>query len=431
MQVSVEQSGPHGRKLTISIPSSDIQSKVDERLTDLAGKVRLKGFRPGRVPATVMNQRFGQRVRAEVVSEVVQQSYADAISQENLRPATEPEIDTDEFKSGEDYVFSAAFDVFPEIESMDLSTLKVTRPVAEVGDADIDQMIETLRDQRRDWTEVDRAAKDNDLVLFQYALEAGDDRHPDEDMDRGGVVLGTGAFDPAIEKKLSGQKGDEELSATVTLSDDFRLPQFAGRQVKATLKLDNVQESDLPEVDDEFMASFGVTDGGMDAFREEIKANLQRELDQALSRKTRKDVMATLIEHYPDLDVPESLLESEQQSLKQHYQNRGEAEPEAEGLKDQASRRVRAALLISEVARHAGIEIDPARVSQEIASVAATYEDPQSVMQQYLSNQQLMASVQNKVLEDMAVEWVIEQADVSDKSLAFQDLMQPGSQDQV
>ena len=432
MQVSLENSGNLGRKLTVQVPSAEIEEKITGRIRDLAKKVTLKGFRPGKIPFKVLVQRYGQRVRQEVVGEVIQQSFEQAINQEQLRPVSQPEISTEAPKLDQDLEFTAAFDVYPELEALDVSAVEIEQPEAEVLAADVDNMIETLRQQRQTWEDVDRAAGDSDLVFFSYSIQSEQRRYPEEGEERAGAILGSGAFNADFEAQLLGLSLADEKQFEASFNADFREPALAGFTGKASVTIEKVQASKLPEVDDEFVASFGVSEGGVDAFRKNVQANMNRELKQAVSRLQRNEVLNKLVSEYGQLEAPLSMVEAEtvkmQQQAQQLAQQQGLTDPElppADNFKDQAEHRVRAALLVREVARHASLQIDAGRVRDMVNEMASTYESPQSIINLYYSDEKLLANIQSVVLEEQAVEWVLERAKVKTRAMTFDQVMKP------
>lgn len=432
MQVSLEHTSSLGRKLTVQVPSGDIEDKVTHRIRDLGRQVRLKGFRPGKVPFKVLEKRYGQQVRQEVVGELIQQSFQDAVSKENLRPVAMPEIAAQPPEPNKDLEFTASFEVYPELEQFQVEDMEVERITCDVTDVDVDQMIETLREQRQTWSDADRAAGDGDLVFFHFFVEGDEGRFPAENEERAGAILGRGAFDAEFEKKLVGVKANDEKTFKVAFSPEFRESSLAGRKGKASVRIEKVQEAVKPEVDEEFAASFGVTEGGLDTFRTDVRRNMERELKSALSRRLRASVLERLVDTFSDLEAPAAMIDAEAESMARNAQEQAqrmgiEAPPatSATDFREQAERRVRAALLVSEVARHGKLEVDAGRVRDMVTDIASTYENPQAIANLYYGDEQMLANVQNVVLEEQAVEWVVEKAKVVDKAMSFEEVMKP------
>ena len=315
MQFSVENVGKLERKLTVKFPAERFESRVSERIAEMGRTVRLKGFRPGKVPATVIKQRYGSQVRGEVLSDMIGSTLREAFEKENLRPVANPSIDTTGRPENGEIAYTATFEVMPEFPAIDVAALEVTRPVAEVTDADIEKMIETLRLQRRSFDEVERAAKEGDFVMFEYAATAGDYRFPAEGLERAGSVLGSGTLFKALDEALTGRKADDSFETEIAFPEDFRNEQLAGKSATVSFSILKVQEPKLPEVDAEFAKLFGIADGDLETFRKEVRANLERELKAALMARLKSEVAEKLSIVHAELDVPKLMVQSEARNM--------------------------------------------------------------------------------------------------------------------
>ena len=429
MQVSVENVSSLERKLTVRIPADRYESRVRERIRELGQSVRLKGFRPGKVPTRVIEQRFGAQVRNEAMSDVIGSSFQEAVRKENLRPAMAPSIRTQPAGEGEiEYV--ATFEVVPELGPVDVAGIEVVRTVSKVEDADIDRMIETLRVQRRQWQPVEREAQPGDMVLFEYAATADGTRHPATGRERVGTVLGSGAMTAEIEQRLVGAKAGEDATIEMTFPASFRQRELAGKAASVELHVVRVNEGSLPAVDEAFAASFGVTEGGVAKFREDVRANLERELHNALRARLKTEVVEKLVAAFPQIEVPKGMVEAEAQAMLREGRTRAERvgmppPDSAEPFQAGARNRVAAFLLISEIARQNQIQVDQRRVADELASIASTYEEPERVVELYSKDQELMSSLRNRVLEDQVVEWIAEHAKRVEREAPFAEVMSP------
>lgn len=429
MQVSVENVGKLERKVTVRIPSDRYESRVSDRLRELGKTVRLKGFRPGKVPARVIEQRYGAQIRNEAMSDVIGSSFQEAVRQENLRPAVQPSIRTNPTDAGQiEYV--ATFEVVPEIGKVEVGTLPVSRATADVGDADIDRMIETLRLQRKAWTPVERGAENGDMVLFEYVASYDGKIYPESGKDRVGTVIGSGALPAELEQQLVGKKTAEDTRLEVTFPANYRVAALAGKAAKLDAHVVRVQEGKLPEIDDAFIASFGIDEGGLDKFRADVRANLERELHNALRSRLKNEVVTKLVEAYPDLDIPNAMVEMEARAMLREGQVRAErmgyeAPTAIEPFKDGARKRVTAFLLINEIARQQEIKLDQRRVLAELQSIASTYEEPAKVVELYSKDQELMNNLRARIIEEQVVEWIAEHAQVTDQPLTFAQVMNP------
>ncbi|HET7664254.1 MAG TPA: trigger factor [Rhodanobacteraceae bacterium] len=428
MQVSVENVGTLGRKLTLKIPAERLDTQVSERITQLGRTVRLKGFRPGRVPVQVIKQRFGDQVRGEALSDMIGESLQKAFEQEKLRPVARPVIDTTGEAEDGEIACTATFEVMPEFPEIDVSALEIERPSAEVADTDIDAMIDTLRKQRRHFEPVERASEKGDFVMFEYSANVGDYRFPEEGLERAGSVLDSGTLFEALEEALIGRKAGDEVKQDIEFPEDFGNKNLAGRKAAVELNILKVQEPRLPELDDAFIKQFGVADGDVETFRKEVRNNLERELKGALLAALKNEVAGKLAEAHPDLDVPDVMIENEVAGMLQGRIPEGQEPPQQalDMARPMAKKRVAAALLMGEIARKQELELDRKRVAEMMAAIASTYEEPEKVIELYNGDPQLMSGLQNRVMEDQVAEWVAEHARTTDKAQSFDEVMRPG-----
>jgi trigger factor len=431
MQVALTQlERPLGRKLSISLPPESYSVALSKRLSELSKSVSLKGFRPGKVPASVIEQRFGAQVRSEVTEQLVRNALASSIQQHALRLAADPSVRFVQPPSLASFEFEAEFEIMPEIGSIDVAALQVTRVVSVIEDADIDRMIENLQLQRRAWNTVERAAGKGDLVAFEMAVTVDGERYPTEGAERAATVLGSGVVVPEVESALEGRVAGDELEASFIYPETHRDPKVAGKSAHAQVRVVQVQEPQLPAVDAEFVRSFGIYDGEVATFRREVRNNLEREMRGALSQRLRVEVINKLIAAYPSFELPESLVQGEAQRLRamaiQQAKNQGaqiDQEPPLDLFLNDARARVRGGLLIGEVAQQNGLKLDQRRVRDAIEIIASTYEDPASVVKMYREDQRLLASVQERVMEEQVADWVAERAQTTEEPRAFVDLL--------
>jgi trigger factor len=431
MQVSVENVGKLERKLTVRIPADDYESRVRARLAEVGRSVRLKGFRPGKIPPKVIEQRFGSQVRGEAISDLIRTTFQEAVGQQNLRPAMAPEISTSGEPADGQIEYTATFEVLPEVGAIDVARLAIVKPLAEVADADVDAMIETLRQQRRSWTPVERPAQTGDMVLFEYSAQAGDVRHPAEGADRSGTILGSGAMTAELEQHLTGHAAGEQWSFDMTFPAGFRVADLAGKAARVEVRISRVQEARLPDVDDAFIAMFGIQEGGMEKFRADVRANLERELKGVLTARLKADVVQKLVDAYPELDLPQRMVQNEARALAEQAQAQAQQQGQAtvaavpESFEAIARRRVAAGVLVGEIARQNGVRLDNRRVAETLASIASTYEEPQQVIELYQRDPNLMSGLQNRVLEDQVADWIAEHAQTTEQRLSFNEAMRP------
>ncbi len=427
MQVSVENVGKLERKLTVKFPAERFESQVSARIAEMGRTVRLKGFRPGKVPTTVIQQRFGAQVRGEVLSDLIGTTLREAFDQENLRPVANPSVDTTGTPENGEISYTATFEVMPEFPAIDVAALPIQRPASEVAEADIEKMIETLRQQRRSFDEVERASREGDFVMFEYSAQAGEYRFPDQGQERAGSVLGSGTLFKALDDALTGRSAADEFTADIDFPADFRNENLAGKSSKVTFKIVKVQEPKLPEVDAEFAKLFGIADGDLEIFRKEVRANLERELKATLMGRLKAEVAEKLADAYAEIDVPNLMVQSEARALAAGSVPKGQQPPPqlVEAAMPMARKRVLAGLLMGEIARKNELVVDRKRVAEQLAAIASTYEEPEQVIELYNSDPQLMSGLQNRVMEDQVAEWVAEHADTTVQSLSFDEVMRP------
>jgi len=426
MQVALETQAALKRKLTINLPAGQLDQAIAGRMHQAARSVDLKGFRKGKVPMQIINQRFGQQIRSEATEELVRSSLGPAIEQEKLRPATTPAITSmDNTKDG--FVYVVEFEVMPEMGDLSLDGLIVERETAQITDADIDRMIETLRVQRRTWSGVSRASQGDDLVSFEFSAEVNGMRLPAEGNESAATIIGTGATLPGLEEGLTGVVAGASKEVAITFPDDYRDATFAGKSAIAKLNVISVQAPVLPALDEEFVRSFGVPDGTNDAFRREVRSNLERELKGALSARLRAHITDKLIERFSEFDLPEGLVDQDARALRtqavENARRQGAtvtSEPALAPFVDQAARRVRAGMVLNELARKNQMKLDNKRVIDALQAIASTYEDPREVMQMYGKDRSLMTSLQGRVMEEQVADWIAEkaQAKTIDRSFA-------------
>lgn len=431
MQVSVENVGTLERKLTVRLPADSYESTVKSRLAEAGRNVRLKGFRPGKVPAKVIEQRFGAQIRGETMSELVRTSFQQAVDEQKLRPAVTPAISTSGEPVDGEIEYTATFEVLPEVGKIDVAALDIVKASAEVADKDIDEMIDTLRQQRRAWTPVEHGARDADMVLFEFGAQGDGFAYPQEGRERVGTIIGSAAMSKDLEDKLIGHAAGDEFDTDIDFPADFRIAALAGKQANVTCKIVRVQESKLPEVDDAFVASFGIDAGGIEKFRADVRANLDRELRGMLASRLKNEVVQKLLDAYSDIELPKGMIELEARALHQQAQMQAQQQGQeftgdAADFQEMARRRVTAGVLIGELARQNEIRPDSRRVAETLASIASTYEEPAQVVELYQRDPQLMGSLQNRVMEDQVAEWIAEHAHTSEQKLSFTEAMRAG-----
>ncbi|NMH64448.1 trigger factor [Shewanella salipaludis] len=427
MQVSVETTQGLERRLTISVPAEQIEKLVKDSLQREAKRARIPGFRPGKVPVTVINKRYGAAIRQDIMGEVMQRNFIEAIIAEKLNPAGAPTF-VPGASDAEKFEFVATFEVYPEVELKGLDAIEVEQPKAEVKDADVDAMIETLRKQHATFAAVDRAATDGDKVKMNFVGSIDGEEFDGGKADDFELQLGSGRMIPGFEAGIDGHKAGESFDIEVTFPEDYHAENLKGKAAKFAITLTEVLAANLPEVNDEFASLFGIADGGLEALKAEIRKNMGRELEQALKANVKEQVIAGLLANN-EITLPKALIDGEVDVLrKQAMQRFGEQSanmPElpADLFTEQAERRVKVGLLLGEVIKTNELKAEDDRVQALIASMASAYEDPKEVVAYYNGNKELMQNMRNVALEEQAVEALLKTAKVTEKEVAFEEFM--------
>ena len=430
MEVTVEKSSGLQRKLKVKVPSDQLQNKIDTRLREIGKQVKIKGFRPGRIPQKILKQRYGKSVQREIVTELVQSSIVEAIEKESLRPASNPVLENlpDMAGSG-DLEFTASIEVYPEIESIDAAAIELERPQSDVTEADVDDMLQTLRQQRQTWVDIEGKPSKGNQVVVEYVAETDAGRVPAQGRQRLSLLIGSSGFD-VLEKAVTGLKAGGTKKLKIKFPESYGDQQLAGKKAVLDLKVMQIQRAQVPEIDEAFIKSFSIESGSIDDLRQQVRDNLERELDQAMKSYLKSQLLRKLLDTHAELEVPASIVEQEADSLKTRAATAQGVEPDTvpvEPFMDAAIDRVRSGLLLAEIARKNNIIIDGARVRKAIETVAETYEQPLEVVQMYYGNQRLLQSVENTVLEAQVVDWVMDQARVSDEPMAFKEVINAAS----
>lgn len=434
MQVSVETTSQIERRITVQVPAAEVDEAVAARLQDTAKRVRLNGFRQGKIPMAVVRQRYGKDVRNEVVSELMRQHYVRAITEQSLNPAGYPSIEPKVDQTGKDLEFVATLEVYPEIELKSIDGTVVERPKTEITDADIDTMIETLRSQRAKFQPVERAAENGDQVKIDFQGFLGDEPFEGGAAEGHELELGSNRFIPGFEEQLIGAKTGEEKRISVTFPEDYQAEHLAGQEATFKVTVHEVSAKALPEVDADFIKEFGVEDGDAEKFRAEIKSNMEREVKQAAQNRVKQQALDAL-QKANDVTVPQSLVDQETEGLKrQAAQQFGLGEDfdvsqlPNELFADQARTRVKVGLLLAEVIKQHELDASDDEIRARAEELASQYQQPEQAVEQYMQNDELKGQIKSAVLEDKAVDKLLEQAQVNDVSMSYEQVLQAAQQ---
>lgn len=429
MQVSVEKTSELSRKMTVSVPESVIQEKMATRLKSLAREVKVDGFRPGKVPAHVVKKLYGERVRGEIAGDLIQSTYYEALQDQALKPASKPYIDS--IDESEGFKYTAIFEVYPEIALDDLDQLAVTRTLASVEEADVDAMIEKLRNQKLTWTVVERPAQEKDRITINFSGIADEENFTNGKVENYPVEIGAKQMIPGFEDSLIGLQAGDTKAFSTTFPEDYGNAKLAGKTAEFEADVVTVEEPTLPEIDEEFIKSYGVEEGTVESFRSDVKANMERELATALQARLKTSVMDALYETI-QIAVPVASVDEEIENLMAPYVET--AKRQKLSLEDlqlprdvfeaQATRRVALGLILGEVLHKKDITLDDNKVRTTIEDMAKSYETPEEVVNWYYADNTRLHDVQQMVLENQAVDWLVAQAKVSEETLPFSDVME-------
>lgn len=427
MQVSVETTSAVKCRMTIGIPKEGIIPKIQDRLKSLARNRKLNGFRPGKIPMRLLEQRYGQQVREEVLNETIQASFSEAIAQEKLRPVGEPNIDlNDEIKNNiknleKGLSYSATFEIYPEINAEHVDGLPIEKPVVTVTESDIDTLLERLRQQRKTWNDVERAAKEADRVTIDFIASINGKTFDGSEVKQVPVILGQNNFISAdFEKKLLGATKGEQCEFDLDFPKDYQNPKLAGHSVHFVVQVSQVAEAQLPEIDAEFIKSFGIENGSIESLRIAARQNMETELKSAIEGKLKQDIFDALLKANPIAEVPESLVKEEaQRILKLRQQEWKNHDLHADMFKDEAAKRVKIGLLVAELVKEHQIQADHDQVQQLIENLTSNYQESEAAVREYYADKERLRELESVVVEDKLVAWLLERAQITEKQTDF------------
>lgn len=423
-------SSPLARRIDMSVAVAEIDRDVESRLKRLAKTVKMSGFRPGKVPFKLVAQQYGHQVRSEAIGDAVQKSFGDAVREQKLRVAGYPQIEARPGGDAATLEFSAVFEVYPEFQLGDLSARVIERPTLEVGEAELDRTIEVLRKQRTSYMAVERSAADGDRVVVDFTGRI------DGEIFQGGqatdfpIVLGSGAMLADFESQVLGMSAGQTRAFDLVFPADYHAAELAGKTAQFEVAIKSVEEARLPDVDAEFARALGIADGDLAKMRAEVRNNVEREVTKRLRARVKDQAMNALVEANP-IDVPGALVDEEAQqmanSAMQDLANRG-VDPKNVGVepswfRDQAVRRVKLGLILAELVRVHDLHAKPEQVRAMVEDLAQSYEDPQEVVRWYYGQRQQLAQIEALAIEENVVTWLLGQAQVIDKPVAFDELM--------
>jgi trigger factor len=429
MQVSVENTSALERRMTIGVPAERIETEVNKRLQQTARKAKIPGFRPGKVPMSVIRQRYEDGARQEALGDLIQATFYEAVVEQKLNPAGAPSVEPKTFEKGKDLEYVATFEVFPEFSVAGFESVSVERLSADVADSDLDNMLEILRKQNVRFEVADRAAENEDQLNIDFVGKIDGEAFAGGSATGTQLVLGSGRMIPGFEEGLVGAKAGEERVLNLTFPEDYQNLELAGKAAEFTVTVNTVSAPTLPELNEAFFNQFGIKETGIEGFRTEVRKNMERELRQAIKSKVKNQVMDGLLAANP-IEVPKALLENEVNRLRVQavQQFGGNIKPDqlpAELFEEQAKRRVELGLIVAEVVKQFDLKPDEARVRELIQEMASAYQEPEQVVAWYYKNEQQMNEVRSVVLEEQVVDTVLQKASVTDKAVSYEEAVKP------
>lgn len=429
MRIEVETTGGLGRRLTVQVPSERVDAEVEKRLKRMGQRAKIKGFRPGKVPLKVLHQHYGDEVRREVLGDVMQTTYTEALDKESLHPAAAPHIETVETSSGKDLEYTATFEVYPKVELKGLDGLALERPVAEVGEDDVDRMVDSLRRQRADWEPVDRPAQEGDTVRLGFKGTKDGQPVPGTEAESELVELGAGRMIPDFEAALLGVSKGEEKTFPATFPEGYAVADLAGQTIEFTVNVHSVDEIRIPELDDELLKTFGIDDGDADKLRAEVRESMERERDASVRRILKDRALEAVLAANP-IELPAVLVDQEVESLQSEAMSRSgqdpkslEGRPERELFEPAARRRVSLGLIVGEVISSQNLVLDRDKLEERLRAMVEEHPDPEAAARQVRSDRGFMQRLELMVMEDQVVDLLLERATLRDEQVSFKDLM--------
>ncbi|HET9389473.1 MAG TPA: trigger factor [Steroidobacteraceae bacterium] len=426
MQVSVTATGGLQRRLEVAVPANEVASEVEQRLKSISRTARLKGFRPGKAPITVVRKQFGSQVHQEVISDLMRSSFAQALTQEKLTPAGGPRIEPIAVGPGADLRYAAVFEVIPEIRVEPTDRISIDRPTALVTDDDVSAMIESMRHQRPIWTSVERPARDTDRVTLDF--DGRIDGQPFEGSEGRDVQVIVGARQavPQLEQAVREASVGDLRSVALPFPAEHPNKALAGRTAELEVTIKRVEEQSLPEVDEAFCHAYGVEEGGVEALRVEVRKSMERELQDIIRNRVRTQVMDGLYREN-SIEVPRALIDEQVQRMQLDAARRMGAKdvsqvPPREPFEEPARRRAALGLIMGQIVQTETIKLDQARVQSRLGDIIANYPDPDEARRAYVQNADAMRQIESAVLEDQVVDWVVEHARVTDRPMSFKEL---------
>ncbi|CAH9018466.1 trigger factor [Candidatus Nitrosacidococcus sp. I8] len=431
MEVVVERIDELKRRLTVKLPSENIGSQVRERIQAMAPRAKINGFRPGKIPYKVLERHYGATVHKEIIDHLVQSSFQNAIKQESLQLASTPKIDFPQLPSDQPFQYIATFEVLPQIESINLSGIKVKRPTVQITEDDIIQVINKLQYQYVQWNPVDRPAQKEDGVTISYRGTIDGQLFPGGERENFFTILGKYTMLEDFENHLIAAQKDQQLKFKITFPADYHNQDLASKVAQFTVDVLSVAEPNLPEINEAFAKKLGISDGSVEMLRQEVKKSMNRSLEQGIHARVRDQVMDFLLVNHSMEVLPQSLVKSEAESLlrraKENLSKKGidthKISLELSQFEEQARKRIALGIILEAIIEKADIKIDQGKIKEKVAELAANYEDPEGFARWVFSNREKLSEIRGSIIEMEAINWVLSQIEVSDEPMGFQEVV--------
>ena len=427
MIVNVEKIATLERKMSVELPFDDVEQKIADKLISVGRTAKIKGFRPGKIPEKVLKQHYGLQVRQEVLSDLIQQSYVKAIKENNLNPAGSPTIEKTSDKEGENFSYTAIFEVFPDITLKGLDKIKIERPEVTISHSDHEDMLENLRHQKATWSEINSKCQEGHRITVDFSGRIKDEVIKNGEGTDVAIVLGQGQMLPDFEKSLIGMKSGEEKSFKVKFPKDYHSEDLSGKNVDFHVKAHKVEQEILHPLDDSLAESYGIKKGGLKKLQEDITSNMERESTHKVNQDVKNQVVDFLLKKNP-IEVPKALVNKEthnmqHQAMKQLGITDHEKAPPVENFKETAEKRVRLGLLLGQYVEENSLKADPERVRRRVEEMSIGYENPKEIVETYLTNPQFLSQIEPIVLEDQAIELLVSNGKEKKKTVSFKEYM--------
>lgn len=442
LQVTANKLSDKETQLTVKVPVEKIQNKVEGRIRQVAQTAKIDGFRKGKVPVSHIRAQYGAGIQQEVINDVIRDTVFEAIKAEDVRAVGMPNIDDVKLED-EFLVYQATVEIFPEIDVQGADEIEVERQTASVSDEDVDTMIDNLRQQRQEFvTKEEGELEDGDQATFDFEGSIDGEKFDGGAAEDFKLVIGSNRFIPGFEDGMKGMKAGEEKTITVTFPEDYQAENLAGKDAEFKVNLKTIEQSQLPELNDEFFETFGVTEGGLDKLKADVRKNMEREIKNAARNQVKQAAFDALLEKN-EFDVPQAMLNQEidrqRNMMMQRFAQQFGANPNSfdkdmlpnELFEDQALRAARLGIMVARIIDTQGLEVDQERVDTFIKEAAENYEDPEEVIEYYTNDKQQRANIESVVLEDQVVDYLLDQGKVTDKEVSYQDLLAAQQQQQM